>query len=336
MPGIEQLEGDLLAAGGAVPIERKLPAERHLPPLAHAVVHLAVGEERVVLQAQFLALPQHHVHRVVQHDLAQRGRGRRHEHGRLVLPPGEERQRAEVVVVRMRQKNGVDRPAPEPPEVRHGMLPLALRVHAAVQHDGFSRQGQRVAVRADLDMAGQVQELHRANLKYMVTFGPGRGLYRRCLTSLQPGKWDLQTGAHLLNRAGFGGTPDEIKAFCMLGPEGAVKQVLDAPDDSRAIPQARLGRADGFSRPAPADAGAPSGGAQGPPAGDGKNLPGERSRPRPVVAAADARLAQSLPREGDAFSGTATLPPACRRCGIPTSCGSRTRRCGSMPSAISG
>ena len=31
------------------------------------------------------------------------------------------------------------------------------------------------------------------------------------LKALDPGRWDFATAAHLLNRAGFGGTPDEIK-----------------------------------------------------------------------------------------------------------------------------
>ena len=43
------------------------------------------------------------------------------------------------------------------------------------------------------------------------------------LTPLLAHQWDLQKAAHLLNRAGFGGTPDEIKAFCELG---FVKEVL--------------------------------------------------------------------------------------------------------------
>jgi len=57
------------------------------------------------------------------------------------------------------------------------------------------------------------------------------------LTPLQSRQWDLQKAAHLLNRAGFGGTPDEIKAFCMLGFDRAVQSVLDGPDDSAQFPK---------------------------------------------------------------------------------------------------
>jgi uncharacterized protein (DUF1800 family) len=57
------------------------------------------------------------------------------------------------------------------------------------------------------------------------------------LTPLHPRQWDLQKAAHLLNRAGFGGTPGEIKAFCELGFDQAVQTVLDAPDDSVQFPK---------------------------------------------------------------------------------------------------
>jgi uncharacterized protein (DUF1800 family) len=57
------------------------------------------------------------------------------------------------------------------------------------------------------------------------------------LTPLHARQWDLQKAAHLLNRAGFGGTPDEIKAFCELGFDRAVQTVLDSPDDSTQFPK---------------------------------------------------------------------------------------------------
>ena len=57
------------------------------------------------------------------------------------------------------------------------------------------------------------------------------------LTPLLAHQWDLQKAAHLLNRAGFGGTPDEIKAFCELGFGRAVQTVLDGPDDSPQFPK---------------------------------------------------------------------------------------------------
>jgi uncharacterized protein (DUF1800 family) len=42
--------------------------------------------------------------------------------------------------------------------------------------------------------------------------------------------FDATKAAHLLNRAGFGGTPDEIEHVMSLGPERAVDELLDFPE----------------------------------------------------------------------------------------------------------
>lgn len=38
--------------------------------------------------------------------------------------------------------------------------------------------------------------------------------------------WNRERAAHLLERAGFGGTPEEIEAFTALGPRGAVRRLV--------------------------------------------------------------------------------------------------------------
>jgi uncharacterized protein (DUF1800 family) len=40
-------------------------------------------------------------------------------------------------------------------------------------------------------------------------------------------KWNYTTAAHLLNRAGFGGPPEEIEALVKLGPEKSVARLVD-------------------------------------------------------------------------------------------------------------
>ena len=47
------------------------------------------------------------------------------------------------------------------------------------------------------------------------------------LKPLSAGKWDFATAAHLLNRAGFGGPPDQIERLVSLGPEKAVSSLVD-------------------------------------------------------------------------------------------------------------
>lgn len=47
------------------------------------------------------------------------------------------------------------------------------------------------------------------------------------LTPLAASKWNYTTAAHLLNRAGFGGTPAEIEKLVKLGLEKAVSYLVD-------------------------------------------------------------------------------------------------------------
>ncbi|MEM7383671.1 MAG: hypothetical protein AAF514_01890, partial [Verrucomicrobiota bacterium] len=55
------------------------------------------------------------------------------------------------------------------------------------------------------------------------------------LKPVAPERWNLAMAAHLLNRAGFGGTPAEIETLHGLGLEGAVNHVL-SDDEEREFP----------------------------------------------------------------------------------------------------
>jgi uncharacterized protein (DUF1800 family) len=57
------------------------------------------------------------------------------------------------------------------------------------------------------------------------------------LEPLPSNRWNFTTAAHLLNRAGFGGSPAEIEKLAALGPEKAVSHLVDyenIPDDTSA------------------------------------------------------------------------------------------------------
>ena len=56
------------------------------------------------------------------------------------------------------------------------------------------------------------------------------------LTPISAKRWDFKTAAHLLNRAGFGGTPAEIERVAKLGLDAAVAELIDfekIPDDTK-------------------------------------------------------------------------------------------------------
>ena len=52
------------------------------------------------------------------------------------------------------------------------------------------------------------------------------------LTPLSPSKWTESTAAHLLNRASFGGTPDEIEAARKKGLSPAVRDLVDVGSET--------------------------------------------------------------------------------------------------------
>ena len=55
------------------------------------------------------------------------------------------------------------------------------------------------------------------------------------LNAFSAAKWNFKTAAHLLNRAGFGGTPPDVQKLQKLGPEAAVDSLVDyekIPDTS--------------------------------------------------------------------------------------------------------
>src|ERR1700722_5230135 len=79
------------------------------------------------------------------------------------------------------------------------------------------------------------------------------------LKPLAGSKWDYTTAAHLLNRAGFGGTPAEVEHLVKLGPDKAVDQLVDyekIPDETAAPDWAKPAppRVDRFVKARDADA----------------------------------------------------------------------------------
>ena len=65
-------------------------------------------EERIHRGPEFLALPRHDVDRIVQKRVADLRRRFRHEDGRVGLPPHQDRQRADVIVMRVRNEDRVE------------------------------------------------------------------------------------------------------------------------------------------------------------------------------------------------------------------------------------
>jgi len=54
----------------------------------------------------------------------------------------------------------------------------------------------------------------------------GPAAWQNDLTAIGPADWNYDLAAHLLERAGFGGTPEEIRALAMLTPKQAVARLV--------------------------------------------------------------------------------------------------------------
>ena len=56
------------------------------------------------------------------------------------------------------------------------------------------------------------------------------------LTPISRQDWNAQLAAHLLERAGFGGTPEEIAQFAAMTPEAAVRRLVYHKDIANDLP----------------------------------------------------------------------------------------------------
>ena len=159
MAGVAIFKTQLILRPGraAFAIHREGLAERTMLPPIRRPIRLAMGEERID-HAHLLAFARHHVDRVVEQRLADRRRRLGHENARLRLLPHQHRERANVIEMRVREEQGIDRTPRQHPEERQRHFALLLRVHAAIQHDPLPACPEIITIGADLRPARQIDE----------------------------------------------------------------------------------------------------------------------------------------------------------------------------------
>src|SRR5436189_509350 len=64
----------------------------------------------------------------------------------------------------------------------------------------------------------------------------GPALWQNDLAPVAPSEWNYDFAAHLLERAGFGGTPDEIRALSRLTPAEAVRRLVNFQNIENNLP----------------------------------------------------------------------------------------------------
>ena len=155
------------------------------------------------------------------------------------------------------------------------------------------------------------------------------------LKPLSTDRWNYETAAHLLNRAGFGGPPAEIEKLADLGHDAAVSSLLDYEKIPDPTPDP------GWAKPDPDGVKQLRDAAKNATPEERRKLQ-QAGTARPVSAHdGTARLvaATAWPRGRGRFrkkwccSGTAILPPALKRCATPITCGGKTNCSAGWPRA---
>ena len=103
-----------------------------------------MGKHRVLHNPVILALAKHHIYRIVQHHFRNPRGAVGHEHLRVRLPPCQDRQRADMVLVSVRYENGVDLSLRDGRKVRRGGKPLNFGMQPGVDDDALSSDAQPV------------------------------------------------------------------------------------------------------------------------------------------------------------------------------------------------
>ncbi len=70
-------------------------------------------------------------------------------------------------------------------------------------------------------------QMANADAKDRAPLGPGPDTWREDMAPIAASDWSFDRAAHLLERAGFGGTPEDIERFAAMTPEQAVAHLVN-------------------------------------------------------------------------------------------------------------
>jgi hypothetical protein len=96
----------------------------------------------------------------MQHHIGDARRGLCHEDGSLRFAPREERQRADVVLMGVRNDNGIDASFGNGSEIRGGDEALSLGMHSAIENNRLPLCPEKVGIRPDFHIPRQIPKLH--------------------------------------------------------------------------------------------------------------------------------------------------------------------------------
>src|SRR5438045_2736621 len=132
MSGVPIFEGQRAAI--TVPLTAgsiRLPVLTKMPLVAGAI-DFAVAEEWINGKAEFLTLPRHHVHGVMEKKRADFAGRFRHENARMGLAPHQDRERSDVILMRVSDQNRVDGLSLDRLQIRKSIIAGICSIHLPV------------------------------------------------------------------------------------------------------------------------------------------------------------------------------------------------------------
>src|SRR6266481_2887256 len=164
MPGVPKFEGqraiitDPITAGGI-----RLPISTEVP-LGNGAINLAMPEKRIKREAELLALPRHYVHGIMKKKISDFAGRFRHGNAHVRPVAHQYRERSDVILMRVSDKNGVDCLALDRLPIWQRILADTFGMHPAIENQPPASRLEIVRVRPDLSMTGEIDELHAAEL----------------------------------------------------------------------------------------------------------------------------------------------------------------------------
>src|SRR5205807_3792068 len=133
-------------------------------PLGNGAIALTMAEKRIKREAEFLTLPRHYVHGVMEKKRSNFPGRFRHENARVRLAAHQYRERSDVILMRMSDKNCVDCLALDRLPIWQCILTRIFGMHPAIENQSPASRLEIVRVRADLSKTGEINELHVVEL----------------------------------------------------------------------------------------------------------------------------------------------------------------------------
>jgi hypothetical protein len=128
--------------------------------LGNGAIAFAMAKKRIKREAELFTLPCHYVHGIMEKKRSNFAGRFRHENARVRLVAHQYRERSDVILMRMSNKNCVDCLALDWLPIWQRILTGIFGMHPAIENQPSASRLEIVRVCADLSMTGEIDELH--------------------------------------------------------------------------------------------------------------------------------------------------------------------------------